>query len=89
MAARWSRKQHAGDYKAVETKLKGREASAAHRGCSEALGGDGERLEWPGHGKARLAGSRRRRAREQAVRELGCENGERKGSTRCARPRQS
>jgi hypothetical protein len=76
MAARWTREQHAGAHKAVETKLKGRGASVAHRSCSGALGGDGEWLEWAGHGKARMAVGHRRRAREQAVLRFGCENGE-------------
>jgi hypothetical protein len=44
--------QHAGAKTAVELKLRVRGASVAHRGCSGALGDDGERPEWPGHGKA-------------------------------------
>jgi hypothetical protein len=79
--------QHAGANKAVETKLRVQGASVAHRGCSGALGGDGERLERPGHGKARVAVGRRRWAWEQAVRRLVCENGELRWSTRCARMR--
>jgi hypothetical protein len=67
--------------------LRARGASGAHSGCSDALGGYGERLEWPGHVRATVAVGRRRWTREQAVRRLGCENGELKWSTRCARMR--